>query len=224
MRKLAENVWLYPFALTLLGMNLGRNVTVVRLHSGKLVIHSTAPFATADVAEIKEAGEPGWLVEGMIDHDTFSNEGRKAFPGIPFLAPHGFQGRVDFEVADLDTPPAEWMPELEVIPIAGAPKMAESTLFHHPSGTLIVCDLLFHFPGPETLWEKFLLSVALGGEKAPGFSRRVKLAVKDRSAFGESLGKILSLPIQRIIPGHGAVLEKDAKERARMLFSNNGYP
>lgn len=223
MIELADNVWLYRYELKALGVDIGRNVTVLRLKCGRLVIHSTAPFAEADILEIRGLGEPGWLVEGMVDHDTFSVEGRKAFPEIPFIAPRGFQKRVEFEVGCIDQPPAEWMPELQVLRIDGAPKMAESVLFHHPTGTLVVCDLLFHFPQPPSLWAKILLTIALGRDPAPGFSKRLKMAIEDRSAFVASLEKVLSLPIKRIVPGHGVVLDDDAKERARRLFGNAGF-
>jgi glyoxylase-like metal-dependent hydrolase (beta-lactamase superfamily II) len=203
-------------------VNIGRNVTVIRLVSGRLVIHSTAPFTDADIVEIRKLGEPGWLVEGMVDHDTFSAAGRKAFPEIPFLAPAGFQKRVDFAVDSLNAPPAEWLPELEVVRIDGAPKMAECVLFHHPTGTLIVCDLLFHFPDPPSLWAKLVLTMVLGRDPAPGFSKRLKMAIEDRLAFSASLEKVLALPIKRIVPGHGDVMEKDAKIKAERLSAIAG--
>lgn len=222
MIALAENLWILPYELTVMGVNIGRNVTVIRLESGKLVIHSTAAFTDEDIAAIRKLGEPGWIVEGMVDHDTFSEAGRRAFPNIPFLAPAGFDERVEFAVGRLDAPPPEWQAELEVIPIDGAPKMAECVLFHRPSGTLIVCDLLFHFPNPPSLWAKILLTFALGRERAPGFSRRLKMAIEDRPAFAASVEKVLALPIQRLVPGHGEVLENGAKTRARQIFEKAG--
>ena len=223
MINVAHNVWLLPYELRILGVNIGRNVTVIRLNSGRLVIHSTARFSEEDVSAIRLLGEPGWLVEGMIDHDTFSREGREAFPDIPFIAPASFQARVDFEVESIDSPPAEWIPEMEVIQIEGAPKMAEAVFFHRPTGTLVVCDLLFHFPDPPSMWAKTLLTLALGFHHAPGFSNRLKMAINDKDAFRASLMKIMSLPIERIVPGHGKVLENKARERAGKTFSNRGY-
>ena len=203
-------------------MDIGRNVTVIRLGTGKLVIHSTAKFDEHDIAAVNALGEPGWLVEGMVDHDTYSSAGRNAFPEIPFYAPPTFQGSIGFNTKSLDSPPEEWSPELEVIPILGAPKMAEWVFFHHPSGTLIVCDLLFHFPEFENLWAKILMTPALGFNPAPGFSKRLKMAIKDKAAFSGSLEKVLELPIKRIVPGHGDVLETNAMERARETFGRAG--
>jgi hypothetical protein len=222
MKKIAENIWFLPFPLKVFGVDIRRNVTLIRLDSGKLVIHSTADFSENDVKAIRELGDPGWLVEGMIDHDTFSDAGHSAFPGIPLLAPEGFSERVKFDVGSLRQPPAEWLPEVEVIQIEGAPKMAESVLFHHPSGTLVVCDLLFHFPEIKSVWAKALLLPTLGWNPAPGFSKRLKMAITDREAFRKSLETVMELPIQRIVPGHGVILEKNAKEKAREVFKKAG--
>lgn len=223
MIKLTEDIRLFSYPLKVLGVDIRRNVTVIRLRSGRLVIHSTSDFTQEDINEICGLGDPGWLVEGMVDHDTFSKQGREAFPGIPFLGPVGFREKMDFEVGSLDSPPVEWLPELEVIRIDGAPKMAENVFFHHPSGTLIVCDLLFHFPEIPSLWSKVLLTAALGFQRAPGFSNRVRMSIEDKEAFRESLEKVMALPIKRIVPGHGVVLDIDAKERARAIFTKKGF-
>ena len=71
---------------------MGRVVTLLRLESGKVVIHSTAEITQEQVEEIRELGEPGWLVEATCFHDTCAKEGRKAFPDIPYLVPPGFKG------------------------------------------------------------------------------------------------------------------------------------
>jgi len=222
MQKLAEDIWFIPHQLKVLGVDIRRNVTVIRLQSGKLVIHSTAKFSEANIHEIRKLGEPGWLVEGMVDHDTFSKAGREAFPQIPFLAPEGFAKRVNFEVQALDAAPPEWLGQVEVIPIDGAPSMNESVFFHHASGTLVVCDLLFNFPEIPGLWAKFLLLPGLGLNPSPGFSKRLKISIRDKEAFRKSLEKVMALPIKRIVPGHGVVLEDEAKPKARRLFEAQG--
>lgn len=223
MRSLSENLWLLSLPLKILGVDIRRNVTLIRLSSGKLIIHSTAHFSEKDTAAIRSSGEPGWLVEAMVDHDTFSSEGHAAFPEVPFFAPEKFGERVEFPVCSLQEPPPEWLPEIEVIQVRGIPKMDEYVFFHHPSGTLVVCDLLFNFPEISSLWAKLLLTPTLGLNPSPGFSKRVRMAIKDREEFSESLRQILALPIRRIVPGHGEVLEHDAKERARAVFEKSGF-
>jgi hypothetical protein len=48
MKELAENIWVLPYSLRLFGADLRRIVTVVRLRSGELIIHSTGPFTPGE--------------------------------------------------------------------------------------------------------------------------------------------------------------------------------
>ena len=68
-----------------MGTEMGRTVTLIRLASGQLDIHSTAPFTAADVKEINALGQPAWLVEATRLHDTFAAAARAAFPALPYL-------------------------------------------------------------------------------------------------------------------------------------------
>jgi hypothetical protein len=101
MKQLAENVWVKNYPLALLGTDLGRTLTIIRLSSGRLVLHSMAPFSSTDLAEIRALGELSWLVEAMLLHDTYARHGRDTFPGITFLAPQGFNNVVDFATQPL---------------------------------------------------------------------------------------------------------------------------
>ena len=51
-QPLAENLWLPVYPLKMLGADLRRNVTLIRPRSGKVLIHSTAPFTAEDVAAL----------------------------------------------------------------------------------------------------------------------------------------------------------------------------
>jgi hypothetical protein len=90
MRRIAENLWTLQYPLSLLGGHQDRIVTIIRLSTGKLIIHSTGPFTPADIAAITNLGTPAWIVDTMLRHDTFAQQGRDAFPTIPYLAPEGF--------------------------------------------------------------------------------------------------------------------------------------
>jgi hypothetical protein len=90
MKPLAENLWVLPYPLRLLGADFRRMVTVVRLGSGQLVIHSTGPFTAAEVAAISGLGRPGWLLEALLRHDTFPSGGAKPSPVSPSWPPRAF--------------------------------------------------------------------------------------------------------------------------------------
>jgi hypothetical protein len=221
--NIAENLWLLSYPLKKLGADLRRNVTVVRLGSDELVIHSTAPFSPADITGIRELGRPAWLVEAMLGHDTFAKEGREAFPEIPYLAPSGFSVETGIPTSSIDQPPAAWSPELDVQKVEGVPSYQEYLFFHAPSRTLIVADLVFNFGDNEPLWTEMLLRVAIGGQHHPGMSRPFKAAVKDEAAFQRSMEAMFSWDFDRLIPGHGDVIETGAKEQVRNALKAAGF-
>ncbi len=220
---LAENLWLLAYPLKMLGADLRRNVTLIRLGSGKVVIHSTAPFPAEDVAEIRALGEPGWLLDGILRHDTFAKEGRAAFPGIPYLAPDGFSEVVGFPTEPIVPAPVEWDGELLALEIQGAPEARDTALLHVPSRTLILTELVFNFSGDEPLWTELLLRVAVGGQHHPGMSRPVKAGVKDKAAFESSLATILGWDFDRVIVGHGDVIELDGKAKLSAALAAAGF-
>jgi len=208
----------------MLGADLRRNVTLIRLRSGKVAIHSTAPFTPDDVAAIRALGEPGWLLDGILRHDTFAKEGRAAFPEIPYLAPEGFSEVVGFATATIVPPPIEWDGELLALEIQGAPEARDTALFHVPSRTLILTELVFNFGSDKRLWTELLLRVAVGGEHHPGMSRPVKAGVRDEVAFKSSLATILGWDFDRVVVGHGDVIEHGGKAKLRTALAAAGFP
>ncbi len=212
----------YP--LKMLGADLRRNVTLIRLRSGKLIIHSTAPFTPEDVTAICKLGEPGWLLDGILRHDTFAEEGRLAFLGIPYLAPEGFSELIGFATTPIVPTPIEWDGELLALEIQGAPEARDTALFHVPSRTLILTELVFNFGGDEPIWTELLLHAVVGGEHHPGMSRPVKEGVKDEAAFRSSLTSILEWDFDRVIVGHGDVIEQDGKAKLRTALADAGFP
>lgn len=222
MITLATNLWLLTYPLNLLGVNLRRNVTVIRLSSGKIVVHSTGPFAGEDVAMISALGEVGWLCEAMLRHDTFSKQGRTAFPNVPFLAPEGFGQHQDFVTHAIVPTPEEWRGELEAIELQGIPSMRETVFFHPPSRTLIVADLVFNFPYNEPLWSELMLKAAVGAQHHPGVSRAFKLSISDETAFQQSISQMMEWDFDRVVVGHGEVIPVGGKERIAKTLADSG--
>ncbi|MFW6353829.1 MAG: hypothetical protein ACOC3I_05530 [Verrucomicrobiota bacterium] len=221
MERLADDLWHLAFPLKRLGLDIQRHVTILSLPSG-VVVHSTAPFAPAQVEAIRGLGEVRWVLDAMLDHDSYAEAGRVAFPEATFLGPPGFAERVPFPVDPLLPPPAEWTGYLEVLPIEGVPSMREHVFLHTPSRTLIVADLALHFPSPPPVF-RALLSLALKGGRAPGVSRRVEAAIKDRVAFRASVKKMMQWDFDRLIVGHGTPLEAGAKSALETLFGRVGW-
>ncbi len=216
LKSLAPNLWLLSYPLKTLGVDLRRNVTLIRLESGQIIVHSTAPFTAEDVAAITALGEPTWLLDTLLRHDTFAEEGRAAFPNAAYLAPEGFSEELPFPTANLLPPPPEWENEMAVASIEGAPDFSEVVLLHRDSGTLIVGDLIVNFPGKHSLWENLFLRIAtVGGKHAPGVTFPFKKAIEDKPAYAASMQEILGWDFDRVIVGHGVPIATDGKEKLR---------
>jgi hypothetical protein len=222
MKALAENLWLLTYPLKLLGVDMRRNVTVIRLASGQVIVHSTAPFGPADITKIRGLGPTGWLVEAMRFHDTFSGHGHDIFPGVPFLAPTGFSEVVGFPTEPLLPAPAAWGDEVQVIHVSGNESYDEHVIFHRPSRTLVVADLAFNFPDDEPLWAELLVRAAVGRDHHPGMSRPFRHAVGDEPAFRRSMDAMMEWDFDRVIVGHGDVIETGGKEKLALMLANAG--
>jgi hypothetical protein len=133
MQKVADNLWIKSYPLSVLGGKQGRVVTIIRLASGELIIHSTGPFSPEDVTEIESLGRPGWMVDTMLRHDTFAKHGRVAFPTISYLAPEGFAETAHVDSRPLLPAPAAWSPEIRVLLIEGMPLVKEHVFLHIPN-------------------------------------------------------------------------------------------
>lgn len=222
MTRVAENLWTQSYHLPLFGTEQGRVVTVIRLRSGQLVIHSTAPFSPDDVAEIRRLGTPGWLVEAMLMHDTFAQQGRAAFPAIPYLAPEKFAEVAKVDSRPLLPAPVEWQGELEVLRIEGAPKLDEHVFFHVASRTLIVADFVFNFDCQGSAWERFFRRWAIGLRHEPNMSRVFRAFISDRAAFQSSMAKVMQWDFDRVIVGHKEVVESAGKVKLKRALLDAG--
>ncbi|MDB6173285.1 MAG: Methanol oxidation protein [Chthoniobacteraceae bacterium] len=223
MKAIAENIWLLRFPLRLLGADVGRAVTVIRLRTGELFIHSSAPFTSADVSAIRALGTPRWLVEAALYHDTYAAAGHAAFPDLLYLAPPGFAEIAHVPSQSLENPPAAWIGELEVLRLEGMPKAEEHVFFHRPSRTLIVGDLLFNIAPDASGWTRLLLRVGAGLKRFPGMSRVFRRMIKDRDAFSRSTRAMMKWDFKRIIVAHGEMIESGGKKNMADALHAAGF-
>jgi len=221
MQAVADNLWIKRYPLSLMGGHQGRVVTVIRLTSGTLIIHSTAPFTKADVLEIRALGTPGWLVDSMLRHDTFAKYGRAAFPNIPYLAPVDFAAIAHVDCGLLSPAPTAWTGEVKVLLIGGMPQAREHVFLHVASRTLIVADLVFNF-APCAGWTSFFRKYLMGVQSSPDSARLFPLLIKDRAAYDRSIRELLTWDFDRIIVGHNEPVETGGKEKLKEALAHKG--
>src|SRR2546423_2968765 len=221
-REIADDVVLMSFPWRTLGIDFRRNVALLRLRDGRLVIHSTAPFTEKDIEKIRGFGEPAWLMDATLMHDTFAKEGRAALPGLPYLAPEGFAEVSGITTGSLCPAPLDWAREIDVMKIDGL-KKNEHVLFHRRSRTLVVADLFFSFP-PETRgWAHFFVRHFRRLPRLFGISAFFRLMISDRTAFEQSVRTLLELDFEKLIVAHREPLVIEAKPLVEQALRDFGF-
>ena len=220
-RQLADDVALISFPWRALGIDFKRNVTLLRLGDGRLIVHSSAPFTEQHVAAIQRFGQPGWLVEATLMHDTFAKDGHKAFPELPYLAPEGFAEASGISTSPLCPSPMDWAGEIDVIKIDGV-RSNEHALCHRRSRTLVVADLFFSFPKDAQGWPRFFVRHFMRLPRLFGISAFFRLFVRrDQDAFKRSLNALLALDFERLVVAHSEPIEKNAKRVVEQALSDS---
>jgi hypothetical protein len=221
-RRIADDVMLISFPWRTLGIDFRRNVTLLRLADGRVVVHSTAPFTEQDIAAIKRFGGPSWLVEVTLMHDTFAKQGRAAFPDLPYLAPNDFTKASGITAEPLDPSPSDWQGEIDVLKLDGN-RMNEHVFFHRRSATLVVADLFFSFPQETSGWPRFFVRHIMRLPRLFGMSVFFRLTINDRQAFANSMKTMLQWNFERLVVAHHQPIEKEARAAVERALHDSGF-
>jgi hypothetical protein len=221
-REIAPGVALMRYPLRAFGIDFRRCVTLLRLADGRVVIHSSAPFTAEDVEATRHFGVPSWLIEATLMHDTFARTVSAVFPDLPYLAPDGFAKLSGVSTRPLYPPPSDWAGEIEVLKVEGLRKINEHALFHRASQTLVLADLLFHFPADSHGWPRFFARHIMRLPRLSGISAFFRLLIRDREAFALSMKKMANWDFGQIVVGHGEPIQNDAKRIFAQALRDRG--
>lgn len=200
-------------------ISLSTRMTVVRLRDGSLWVHSPIMPTSDLIKELAELGQVRWVVAPNRSHHLFFLPFLAAHPSAEgFIAPGLDTKRPDLKSFQRLPASAPWRGELNEFVIEGLPVLNETVWFHPSTGTLIITDLLFCFSTQNQGLTK-LVARLLGVHGTLGMSRTMKLLVKDKSAFKESVAPLLALPVTRIILAHEQVISSECTGKLASAFA-----
>jgi glyoxylase-like metal-dependent hydrolase (beta-lactamase superfamily II) len=194
-------------------------MTIVRLGDGRLILHSPGPIAPALRDELAGLGPVGFVVVPHM-HGKFAAEAAQQYPDAQLVAAQTAPRKrraLAFHALLGDEPPAAWAGCIESHRIRGF-GMEEVVLFHRPSRTLVVTDLCFNIQDSSSRVARLVFR-ANGMWKHFGPSRILRRAVLNRAAFEQSLEHVLRWDFERILPGHGDVIEHGGREALRAAWA-----
>jgi hypothetical protein len=204
LRAVADGVWTVDVAMRIAAMPLGARMTVLATPGG-LLLHSPVPLDDAAAEAIAARGEVTAIVAPSLFHYRHVPEAKARFPRARVLGAPGL--RAKRPALPIDEELGAPLPGLAQHLVGGMPTVNEVAFLHEASRTLVVTDLVFHFPATES----WLLRLYLRS-RAPVMSPLVRAMVKDRAAFRASRDALLSWEPRALVMSHGAVLEGGARE------------
>ena len=215
-KLLAEDVWIVDSGPLGGILPLPLRMTVIRLPGGNLLLHSptrlTAPLRDA----IDRIGPVGFLFAPNIAHWMFLRDWQRAYPAAQTWAAPGLRKRravrraavtVDHELSDIA--PSVWGGAIHLVVMPGGFGFREIALFHLPSRTLVLTDLVLNLeptrlPAPA---RAFAMLAGMNG-RAPIYLRAlVKLA---GAPAARAAAALVALRPDRVVFAHGRMFEQDA--------------
>ena len=213
LQEFASNLWVADQTLRFLGVEVGSRMSVIRLGSGELFVHSPIRPVSGLYDEVAALGTVRWLVAPNCMHHLSIGDWAKQFPDAEVLIAPGLEKkRADLaDEAQLSVDrAAAWKPEIEAAFLEGLPMFNEFVFFHEPTRTLVITDIAFNF-GDESPWltRQFIRMTGQLGALAPTLVE--KLMIRDRKAYRASLDRVLEWPFERVVVSHGTNLEKGGR-------------
>jgi hypothetical protein len=212
---LAENLWELRGEWS---NALGRRMTVIRYSNGDVFVHNAIRLDPPDLEWLKSLGPVRGIIAPNKFHSSDAPFMSREFPEATLFAPAA--KLAEFAAAGLnprdvatDFQPAHGG-ELECIPMRGT-RIDESAFIHHPSRTLILCDLAMNMEDVFTgLERRFMQWNKVGGRF--GVTRLTRwMFTTDKRALVASYDRLFEQDFDRVIVNHGAVLEAGGKAMLR---------
>lgn len=231
-RKIADCLWVQEDSFKMMGARLGVRMTIAKLSSGQLWVHSPTALDPELRQKIDLLGNVAYIVGPSNGHNIWLPMWQESYPQAKILVSSGIPKKqpslVSPVILSREICSKLWGTDFDHIEIGGVPFFSENIFFHKLSKSLIVTDLIQdHRDGmPSTISEKLVQGVLF---KLLGF-RGLTMApplkfpgiIKDRKKFKDSLQEILSWDFERVVVTHGPILEHDAKPLTIALMSKFG--
>ena len=221
LRELAEDLWSVQSSHTLLGVDFGGRMTVIRLSAGDLFLHSPVRLSDGLRSELDALGKVKYLVAPNRFHHLHIGDYVKVYPEAELYAAPGLpEKRRDVQFTGVLEEGSEhrWGPEIEHLLFGGIPMLNEVVFFHPKSRTLIVADLLFNFSRDLSTGQRIFARIddVYMGTKVSRLTRLMLL--KNREEARRSADRVLSWDFDRVLLAHKDMVEKDGHEAVRKAF------
>lgn len=222
LQAFGTGLWLAEGApvVVALGFRYPTRMAVMRLEGGGLALWSPVGLTPELRAAVAQLGPVRCLLAPNRLHHLYLGDWAEAFPEAAIWAAPGLAAkRPDLRIAGEigDVAPPEWAGQIDsvLVPNSIAP---EAVLFHRPSRTVLVCDLLQNMAADWYHgWRAVVARLDGMLEPEPAMPRKFRLASWGGAARA-ALGRVLDLPAERVVVAHGTPVAAGGQAFLRRAF------
>lgn len=232
LKPVAQDVWIVDGPICQMSVGptsfpFPTRMTIVRLGTGELFVHSPIEFDPELSRVIEELGPVTHLVSPNRLHYAFIADWKAHYPQATAWASPGVRSRAASQKIDVafdrelgDAPEEAWSDDLDQLRFRGSRVVDEIVFFHRASRTLILTDLIENFE-LHRVPTKYRLLMRLAGiadpdGKTPIDFRLTFFGNKDEAR--ESARQLIAFDPERVIIAHGRWYEQDGTAELRRAF------
>lgn len=220
----ADRIWSLQRPVWFSGARLRVRTTIVRLDDGSLLLHTPAPPSDTLVDQLQALGTVRWLVVPNCWHHLGAPSAAARFPEATLVGPASALERNSALRLDMDIGGnrfIEQLPEFEALPLEGVPFWDETVLYHRPTQTLLGADIVC-WAGAKDHWTWRLAARLTGCYRQVRVPPDARTKIVDKTAAARSLRLMLERPAERLIIGHGEVIEAECRDALARAWRREG--
>ncbi len=217
----SESIWTASTPVRFAGVWFPHVMTIVRLASGTLLLHSPCRSSGVLIGEIAALGTVSDVIAPNWFHDLYLAEYRRLYPKARFWAPGFLQRRRKRIIdADLDGGVPPWFEELPYTSLRGLMTFDECIFFHGASKTLIVADLLMSYRvAPRMPWYTQFAGRLFGLDGTlKTFQLLWFLTGRNRTILRGAARWMIACDPKGLIVGHGEPVKGEISSQLRRAF------
>lgn len=215
-----DDVWTMTRPLRFWGVETGARMTIVRLESGALFVHSPLPLADDLRAEVEALGPVQAIVAPSLFHHLSANAWKEAFPEAVLACCPGLEKKradVSWDRILTDEPEPEWAGSLEQVFFAARTMENEVVFFHPATRTMICADAVFNLSAHAHRATRMI--ALLLGNRRPGATWIERIMIRDRAGAREQIDRMLAWKPRRILLAHGRPIDEDGEAILRRAYT-----
>lgn len=221
LEALGPEIWSVAEQLNLGGgIHLPARMTVVRLPTGGLWLHSPIAIDDALAAELAVLGPVAHLVAPNLFHHLYLRRAATRYPDARVHAAPGMkQKKATLPAHDElgDTSPAAWGDAFQQFVAPGCPRTNEVLFFHRPSRSVITTDYVFNVRAPRGFGTHVVLRM-MGTHGRFAQSRLWPVLQRSRDARRTTAARLLAWDFDQLTMSHGDPIREGAKEALRAVL------